>query len=224
MRAASFISVVFQITPSQSLDPSGVTYNILIPSGAVKPTNTSNNDFAGYTSGQYTFHVADTQPPYMTSLYPPHGSSSFAHNGNLVVTFNEAIQRGGSGNIVLAPTYGAALTQPEAITIAASSDQVTYNGTRLQINPDKDLSIIGVNYTVSIDPQAVLDQTKSHLPVVTYTVTAWNGSNGTYYIDGAQPGPAGLTLYNRNEYIFNLDHASLGITEPSWKHYRGPKP
>jgi len=194
------------INPSKTLVSSGVLYNVLIPATAV--TDADGNAFAGYTTGGYTFRVIDTEAPFVESFNPTNGATGFPSTGNLTLTFNEPVQRG-AGNIVLTPSYGAALTQPTPITIAATDTAaIIVEGATLRINPSIELAVIGVNYTMSLDQGAVLDASKSYLGTVIHTVTVVNGSNGTYFVDGVQPTSAGLTLLNRNTYVFNLDDAS----------------
>ena len=127
-----FSGTTLQITPAAGLVTSGVQYTVLIPNDAIR--NAGGVAYGGLSADQYVFNVKDSDAPYVTDFIPLNGETNFGSANDLVVTFNELIQRG-SGNIVLTPSSGASLTQATQVTFSATSNELTYNGTKLQINP-----------------------------------------------------------------------------------------
>ena len=60
----------------------------------------------------------DVTPPVISILNPANASTGVALNGNLVITFNENIQKGTAGNIVVKRTSDAAIINTTAVTAA----------------------------------------------------------------------------------------------------------
>ncbi len=60
----------------------------------------------------------DVTPPVISILNPANASTGIALNGNLVITFNENIQKGTAGNIVVKRTSDAAIINTTAVTAA----------------------------------------------------------------------------------------------------------
>jgi len=79
---------------------SGATVSVQIPGAAI--TDLSGLPFAGFAANAWTFTVADTQPPVITTngLDPADNSVNVARNKLLRITFNERIQKGG-GDIII---------------------------------------------------------------------------------------------------------------------------
>ncbi len=61
----------------------------------------------------------DVTPPAISILNPTNGATGISLNGNLVITFNENIQKGTAGNIVIKRTSDAAIINTTAVTAAA---------------------------------------------------------------------------------------------------------
>jgi hypothetical protein len=70
------------------------------------------DDFSIQLSG------GDVTPPAISILNPANASTGVALNGNLVITFNENMQKGAAGNIVVKRTSDAAIINTTAVTSA----------------------------------------------------------------------------------------------------------
>jgi methionine-rich copper-binding protein CopC len=90
-----------------------------------------------YSSSYVALEVlaADTTPPTVTSFSPADEATGVAVGANIVVTFSEAVQRG-TGNIVIKTGAGTVLATYDA----ATSSNLSINGSTLTINPSSDLS------------------------------------------------------------------------------------
>merc|ERR1711918_243551 len=97
-----------------------------------------------------------------------------AVGANIVLTFSENIQAG-TGNIVLTPATGT------AVTIDVTSSQVTTATTAATINPTADLTA-GVEYTVTTSAAGVFKDASSNnyaqLSGTTYKFTTAGGTSG----------------------------------------------
>merc|ERR1711918_53656 len=98
-----------------------------------------------------------------------------AVGANIVLTFSENIQAG-TGNIVLTPATGS------AVTIDVTSSQGTTSTTAATINPTADLTA-GVEYTVTTSAAGVFKDSASNnyaqLSGNTYKFTTASASTGT---------------------------------------------
>ena len=98
---------------------------------------------SGYTVGTTTSvtgtitndDIQDTKPPLATSLTPDDNATGVAVNANLVVNFDEAIQKG-TGNIFIKKVSDNSIVE----TIAVTNSNVTISGNKLTINPTNDLA------------------------------------------------------------------------------------
>jgi len=97
------------------------------------------------------FPGGDQTPPVAISFDPTDDATNVATATNIVVNFNEAIQRG-VGNIVLRDAAG---TIVETFN-ATNSGQLIISGTTLTIDPTNDLANSGT-YHVDIAPGAIKD-------------------------------------------------------------------
>jgi hypothetical protein len=90
----------------------------------------------GETTGNYavSIQVVDTIAPTVTTFSPADEATAVAIGANIVLTFNEAVQRG-SGNIVLKTAAGA----PVATYDATTSANLSILGNTLTLNPTADL-------------------------------------------------------------------------------------
>ena len=95
----------------------------------------------------------DTSPPTVTTFAPLDEATRVAIDSNIVLTFNEAIQRG-SGNILLKTAAGTTVATYDA----SGSANLSISGNTLTINPTKDLGIF-TGYKVEIAAGAVKDLT-----------------------------------------------------------------
>jgi methionine-rich copper-binding protein CopC len=93
----------------------------------------------------------DIVAPIQQSFTPADGATSINENSNLVITFNETIQKG-TGNIIIKKTSDNRTVE----TINVTSDAVTASVASLTINPSLTLDF-STSYYVTIDANAVRD-------------------------------------------------------------------
>jgi len=93
----------------------------------------------------------DSAPPTVASFSPADEATGVAVGANVVLTFNEAIQKG-TGNVVIKDGGDAIV----AIYDVASSPQLSVSGSTLTINPVADLAP-GTLYKVQLDPGSIND-------------------------------------------------------------------
>ncbi|MBK9573624.1 MAG: ExeM/NucH family extracellular endonuclease [Rhodoferax sp.] len=93
---------------------------------------------------------ADTTPPTLASSNPADNALGVALGADLVLNFNEAVQKG-SGLVTFKGLDGAA-----DVTVDITSTAVTISGATLTVNPSADLQA-GKQYAVQIAPGAVTD-------------------------------------------------------------------
>ncbi|MYM31663.1 DUF4214 domain-containing protein [Duganella sp. CY15W] len=96
------------------------------------------------------FATPDTTAPTLSASSPSSGEASMAVDGNIVLTFSEAVQAG-TGSITLVPDGNGS-----SIAIAVDSSQVVFNGHTVTINPTADLQA-GVTYHVEIGHGVIED-------------------------------------------------------------------
>lgn len=122
----------------------------------------SKYDSASGTSGtaptQYQMQLttgtgvaSDTTPPAVNTFSPSDESSGVAIANNIVLTFNEPIQRG-TGNIGLRTTAGVTIATYDA----ATSANITINDNTLTLNPTADLNN-NTAYTVEFAAGSIKD-------------------------------------------------------------------
>ncbi|MBE9059207.1 Ig-like domain-containing protein [Sphaerospermopsis sp. LEGE 08334] len=111
--------------------------------------------------------IQDTTPPLATSLTPTDNATGVAVNANLVVNFNEAIQKG-TGNIFIKKVSDNSTVE----TIAVTNSNVTISGTQLTINPTNDLAS-GTGYYVQIANTAIRDLASNNYAGFPNSTTTW---------------------------------------------------
>jgi methionine-rich copper-binding protein CopC len=113
----------------------------------------SGNAFAGLSGSSYEFDVVDAVAPAVSSLVPSAGAQGVSVNSDIVLVFNEAVQKG-SGDIVLTPAVSGS-----AVTIAVTSGLVSVSGTTVTVDPSSDLEpgASGQGYTVTVSSGAFED-------------------------------------------------------------------
>lgn len=100
------------------------TYFIELDSASFK--DIAGNSFAGIkgsTTWKFTTQSADVTPPTVTSFSPANNATGVAVNTSLQIVFNENIQKGTTGNIVVKKLSDNSVVQ----TIAVTSSSVTVN-------------------------------------------------------------------------------------------------
>ena len=111
--------------------------------------------------------IQDTTPPLATSLTPADNATGVAVNANLVVNFNEAIQKG-TGNIFIKKVSDNSIVE----TIAVTNSNVTISGNKLTINPTNDLAS-GTAYYVQIANTAIRDIAGNNYAGFPNSTTTW---------------------------------------------------
>ncbi|MBX9917040.1 MAG: Ig-like domain-containing protein [Nitrosomonas sp.] len=135
------------INPTDDLIPNS-HYNIKIDSGAI--TDLEGNAYAGISDDTTLDFSTITSEPRLSSSNPTDDSSDFQVNGDIQLFFNEIVQAGSSGNIVIS---NGSDTRTIAINDAS---QVTFNGSKVAINPTADL-VPNTTYHIEIDARAITD-------------------------------------------------------------------
>ncbi len=125
-------------------------------SGVVR--DLANNNFAGISSST-TFNFtttaapADTTAPTLQSTTPADEATGVAAGANIVLTFNEAVQAGTTGFIVIRNAVGGTIAKSIAVT---DTTQVTFSGNQVIINPTTDLAENHAYY-VTVTADAIRD-------------------------------------------------------------------
>jgi len=154
---------------------SSTQYYIEVASGAIQ--DVSGNNYAGFTGvGTWQFTSADALAPVIVSLLPAHNATAVALNANLVITFNESVQKG-AGNIVLKRTSNNSVFE----TIAITNANVTVAGSAITINPATDFDS-NTGYYVEIGSGAIKDLANND-----YTGFTGNGTWQFTSIDNVAP-------------------------------------
>ena len=121
--------------------------------------------------------TVDGAPPTVATLSPVDTATGAALNANLVVTFNEPIAIGTTGNITIknvtdGPSYD--------VTIAITDGtQVTVAGSVLTINPTADL-LPSKSYAIQIDATAIKDLYGNFFAGISDNAT-WNFTTGNLF-------------------------------------------
>ncbi|WP_200152685.1 beta strand repeat-containing protein [Chromatium okenii] len=109
-------------------------------------------DVIAYADTGFTSSLPDSNPPLLVGSNPRDGSTTFAPNGNIVLTFSEDVELG-TGNITLDATTDIVIP----VVGGSASGSVTVNGNTVTINPAADL-ILGQTYDLAIDATAIYDK------------------------------------------------------------------
>src|SRR3989344_4815628 len=127
-------------------------YYIVIDSGAF--IDAASNAYAGIGSREHwSFTIADTTTPTVLNVRPLNNATGVARTANLVITFNETVQRVSGKKINIKRVSDNKLF--EAITV--QSGKVTGSGTSIiVVNPAKTFDA-GTGYYVLIDSGAFTD-------------------------------------------------------------------
>jgi VCBS repeat-containing protein len=144
------------------------------------------------TTGKLAFFGAagvtlDSTPPTISSLNPNDEATGVAIGANLVINFNEAIQKG-TGNIVIRKVSDNSVVE----TLAVTSSNITISGSQLTINPVNDLAY-STAYYVQIDSGAIQDLATNNYAGI--------GNNTTWNFQTANP-PKPPTITSGNAVSF----------------------
>lgn len=158
-----------------SVSGSGASYSVVVaPNAGTEGTLSltlraaSVSDAAGNANAAATTAAAqpiDTKGPTVTASTPVVSATEVEVGANIVITFNEAIQRG-AGAIVLRDASGAAVASWDA----ATSANLAVAGNVLTINPSADLGA-GTGYRVEFPAGSLKDLAGN----------AWTGSTALQF-------------------------------------------
>ncbi|NBQ71183.1 MAG: hypothetical protein EBU46_21060, partial [Nitrosomonadaceae bacterium] len=136
------------INPATDLIPD-THYSIKIDSGAI--TDLNGNPFAGISDDTTLDFSTVSSEPQLYWSNPPDNATGFQVDNNIQLFFNEAVQAGSNGNIVIS---NGSDTRTIAINDAS---QVTFDGyNSVTINPATDL-VPNTHYSIRIDNGAITD-------------------------------------------------------------------
>jgi len=155
----------FSIDPTSAL-LEGTAYYITVDAGAIQ--DIFGNNYAGFSNNTtWNFTTADTSNPIVSSFNPTDNSTNVPTGSNLVITFNEAIQKG-SGLIRIRQSAGGVIVE----TINVTSGLVTITGSVVTINPSALLpSNEGVYVTIA---STAFDDIAGNSYAGINTNSAWN--------------------------------------------------
>ncbi len=106
---------------------STVISGLSIPANAVFWLRWNDADATGADDGlaiddfSLQLSAGDLTPPAISTLNPPNGATGVGLSGNLVISFNENIQKGTAGNIVVKKTSDASIINTTPVTSAATT-------------------------------------------------------------------------------------------------------
>jgi len=135
------------INPTTDLVPN-TNYNIKIDSTAI--TDLDGNPYTGISDDTTLNFSTITGEPRLTWSTPGDDTNNFPADNNITLAFNEEVQAGSNGNIVIS---NGSDTRTIAINDAS---QVTFNGSKITVNPTADL-VPNTNYSIRIDNGAITD-------------------------------------------------------------------
>jgi len=142
---------VVTINPTLDLNDQGLkTHTVTMANTLLKDAR--NNAYAGLAGTAYTFTVADSTDPLLVSKSPVHNAVDQVKTTNIVLVFSEHVQAG-TGNIVLTPTTGSAVT----IDVTVGAPVINFATTTLTINPSADLDATGMTYTITAASGVIQD-------------------------------------------------------------------
>jgi methionine-rich copper-binding protein CopC len=153
------------INPTNNLG-SNTGYYIEIANSAIKDFD--GNSFAGMTGNSvWNFQTADVVAPQLVRLSPLDNGVNVPLGANLVVNFNEPIQKG-SGNITIKNVADGSTVE----TIAVTQPNIATNGSQLTINPVADFTS-NMGYYIEIARGAIQDTNRNNFAGITGN-TRWN--------------------------------------------------
>ena len=159
------------VDPSADLS-SAAGYQVSFATGTVR--DLAGNAFAG--TNRFNFTTAgDTTAPTVIRFSPADQAGAVAVGSNLVLTFDEPIQRG-SGVLLLKDATGAVIESFDA----ATSDRLTVSGATLTLDPGANLSV-STGYQVVIAAGNVRDLAgNAHAGTTDYRFTTAANSTDDY--------------------------------------------
>jgi subtilisin-like proprotein convertase family protein/methionine-rich copper-binding protein CopC len=188
---------------SLSIDPSktlsaNTRYFVILPAGSIR--DAAGNAFAGTSST--SFWTVDTRAPVVSSFSPVDGSSGVSVSSNIVLSFNEAIQRG--SGLIRIRRGSSTGTVVETID-AATSTRLSISGSLLTLDPLTTLAG-GTRYFITFAAGTIRDLagnayagTSSHDFTTAPADTVAPVVSSTAPLDGA----AGIAVDSNLVFTFN---------------------
>ncbi len=109
----------------------------------------------------------ETNKPYVVATYPTNNATYVPLTDDLVMWFNEPMQKGSSGNIKIMCTDGTTLQQ-----ISINAANITVADNEVRINHTTPLSPQGKKYYVTIDPTCLRDRAGNLFPGIS-AINVW---------------------------------------------------
>jgi methionine-rich copper-binding protein CopC len=169
----SVLDSILTINPTVDL-VSNTGYRVELAAGTIK--DMAGNSYTGTTSYNFTTAApVDTEVPTVVVFYPTDNSTGIPLDNDIVVTFDEAIQRG-IGDIILKKADGTVV----ATYNAATSANLKFSGSTLTIDPSSNFAA-GTGYKVEFAAGTVKDLSdNSYAGTTSYNfTTAGITVNGT---------------------------------------------
>lgn len=130
----------------------------------------------GSSSVAWFEQTCDTTPPTISSLSPADNATGVSASANLVITFNEAIAKTGTGTVTIKLSSDDSTVE----TIAVTSSKVTGSGTNIiTINPATTLGSEG-SYYINISRNAFPNAAQLDFAGIT-NATTWNFTTADTY-------------------------------------------
>ncbi len=192
---------VLTINPSSDLD-TGVSYAVLFGAGSVTDTAAPPNAFAEIsdtTAWNFTTAAPDTTDPDVSSLNPADNNTGVAVGTDLVITFDEDVQKG-TGNIVITETGGSTFE-----TIPVGDARVSVSGAVVTISPTGTFSH-STPYHVEFASGVIKDLANNDFSGISGS-TAWN------FTTTAAPTGGPTTV---NNFSFDDDGTLTTTTPTGW--------
>jgi len=145
--ALSVVDNKLTINPSTNLS-GGVQYFVTFPKGIV--TDRAGNDYVGTIT--YDFKTIDTTAPALVESSPISGATGVAVAANIVLTFNEVVQKG-TGTIELRDNNTDTIIERFDV---ANSTKLRFVNNQVIIDPTNNLAQ-GVTYSVIVSEGAIKD-------------------------------------------------------------------
>ncbi|MFZ4524253.1 MAG: beta strand repeat-containing protein [Chlorobium sp.] len=144
----TFSGETLTINPTADMASDGTQYFITLAPGTLY--DLAGNLYAGTTT--YNFFTLDTTSPTVTAFSPAAAATGVAVGSNIMLTFNETIQRGAGAIAIHAGSTGTVVATYEA----ATSSNLAFSGNTLTIDPTADLAT-DTHYVVTLVADSVKD-------------------------------------------------------------------
>lgn len=143
----------------------GLIDDVAIFDGVLTSTQLSN--VIAHGAANFNGVVADAMPPEVLTLAPADDDPSVTINADLVITFNEAVRKGASGDIVIKEDGGSIFE-----TIPVADSRISVSGSTVTINPAGSFAF-NTSYHVQIAGGAIEDLAGNPWTGIANT-TSWN--------------------------------------------------